>query len=88
MKMVNPLAASNTTAGATRPGNQPFPDAVFLPTFAAASQLPGRCPPASPRLFYLEMTMTPKALILDFIAALALFTILGGLPLILWGLVQ
>jgi hypothetical protein len=34
------------------------------------------------------MTMTPKALILDFIAALALFTILGGLPLILWGLAQ
>ena len=32
--------------------------------------------------------MTPKALILDFIAALALFTILGGLPLILWGLGQ
>ena len=57
----------------------------FLPA-VAASHLPGRCPPASPRLFYLEMTMTPKTLILDFIAALALFTILGGLPLILWGL--
>ena len=32
--------------------------------------------------------MTPKTLILDFIAALALFTNLAGLPLILWGMAQ
>lgn len=63
-----------------------IPDAAFLPIRRRVPPAGGCILPYVPRLFYLEMTMTIRTFIRELIAALALFTILGGLPLILWGL--
>lgn len=84
MKMVNPLAASNTPPGPRAPADF-LPDAAFPPFPPPRPNCRGGTLPVSPA-FFGDDTMTIKQLILDLIGALALMVTMMGLPIIMWAL--